>query len=271
MTNDPRSAFYRSPFYPPYFRTVRALQRGRQWLVDLGPRLAERAGGHPPLPSPRLMHFVTGTTELNWFLLSGRQGALSIEAILQKNKLPLQNFTAVLDFGCGIGRVIRHFDRVRGPRFFGCDYNPELITWCQHNLKFGQFQVNPLEGRLNYADGQFDLIYALSVFTHLTLPQQDFWMRELGRVLRPGGCLLFSVHGDYYLRDLNPEQQAAFQAGERLVFGGDQAGTNICTTYHSPAAVRQHLAPGWEVLDFVPEGALGNPKQDYWLLRKPAA
>ncbi len=269
MTNDPRSGFYRSQFYGPYVRTVRALQSARQWFFDLGPRLAERAGGHPPVPSPRLMHFVTGTTDLNWFLLSGRQGALSIEAILQKNKLALKDFKAVLDFGGGIGRVIRHFDHLRGPQFFGCDYNPELIAWCRQNLKFAQFQVNALEGRLNYADGQFDLIYALSVFTHLTLPQQDFWMQELGRILRPGGYLLISVHGDYYLRDLTPEQQTAYQAGERLVFGGDQAGTNICTTYHSPAAVRRHLAVGYTIVDFVAEGALGNPKQDYWLLRKP--
>lgn len=269
MTNDPRSAFYRSPLYAPYVRAVRAFQAWRHAAYEASLAARERLGGHPPVPSPRLTHFVTGTTELNWFLHSGRRGALSLEAMLVRNKLALKDFTAVLDFGCGIGRVIRHFHRVRGPRFYGCDYNPELIAWCQAHLKFAQFAVNPLEGRLAYADGQFDLIYALSVFTHLTLPQQDFWMQELGRVLRPGGCLLLSTHGEHYLKDLTPEQRAAFHVGERLVFGGDQAGTNICTTYHSPAAVRQHLAAGYTVVDFVAEGALDNPAQDLWLLRRP--
>jgi hypothetical protein len=44
----------------------------------------------------------------------------------------------------------------------------------------------------------------------------------------------------------------------------------VCATYHPPAFVRDHLAAGYRVVDFVPEGAKGNPWQDYWLLRKPA-
>ena len=38
---------------------------------------------------------------------------------------------AVLDFGCGCGRVMRRWADVSGPAFFGSDYNPNLINWCR--------------------------------------------------------------------------------------------------------------------------------------------
>ena len=79
---------------------------------------------------------------------------------------------AILDFGCGVGRVTRHFRSTCQAQLFGTDINESLINWCQQNLKFGQFQVNPLTGKLAYEDQQFDMIYALSVFTHLSLARR---------------------------------------------------------------------------------------------------
>ena len=49
---------------------------------------------------------------------------------------------------------------------------------------------------------------------------------------------------------------------------GDRPGSNVCGAYHSEAYVRERLSEGFEVVDFVEEGALGNPWQDLWLLRK---
>jgi hypothetical protein len=39
---------------------------------------------------------------------------------------------------------------------------------------------------MDYANEQFDLIYAISVFTHLTEDLQHSWLNELGRVKRGG-------------------------------------------------------------------------------------
>ena len=57
-------------------------------------------------------------------------------------------------------------------------------------------------------------------------------------------------------------------AGEVVVRRGTTAGSNWCTVFHPERFVRERLADGLAVVDFVPEGARGNPRQDLSLLRK---
>src|SRR5207249_11472819 len=103
----------------------------------------------------------------------------------------------------------------RGPALYGSDYNPDLISWCQGHLTFAQFQVNAIDRPLAYAPASFDLVYALSVFTHLSEPLQRFWIDEMARVIKPGGHLFLTVHGASYLPQLSPDEQSQFQFGDR--------------------------------------------------------
>jgi SAM-dependent methyltransferase len=264
----------RTPLYPVYLRFAPsardARDRSRRRLAEWGRALRGQAPLPPLLPPPSLFFLVTGTTDVDWFVNSGRMGAESIGAILEKNGLSIARMGAILDFGCGVGRVLRHWSDVQGPVLHGTDYNPELIRWCQRNLRFARYNVNALTGPLSYASGTFDFIYALSVFTHLTPEQQDEWMAELRRILKPRGHLLISVSGEHHVHMLSGADLAAYRAGHRVTIHGEHAGTNTCATYHPPSSVRGQLAAEFEVVDFVEEGAKGNPWQDYWLLRKPA-
>ena len=54
-----------------------------------------------------------------------------------------------------------------------------------------------------------------------------------------------------------------------MVVKPDRAGENICVAFHPEKYVRDELARGWEFVDFVEQGAAGNPLQDVYLLRKP--
>jgi SAM-dependent methyltransferase len=146
--------------------------------------------------------------------------------------------------------------------------SPEAVEWCRANLPFARFELNALAPPLPFADAEFELTYALSVFTHLPVELQESWMTELARVTRPGGLLLLSTHGGAYAGRLSADERARFDRGEVVVRWGDAAGTNLCTAYHPPAWVRERLARAFEPLEFAAEGAKGNPRQDLFVFRK---
>jgi SAM-dependent methyltransferase len=249
-------------------RLTRLSHRAGQELRGLPIRAACRGTGLP-IPPGRLIHLVAGTTDAHWFLASGAMAAESIRRTLERNGRDIESFRSVLDFGCGVGRVIRHWHHLTATRLHGTDYNPRLVSWCRKALTFAQFEVNALDRPLPYADASFDLVYALSVFTHLSEPLQHRWIAELARVLAPGGYLLITTHGEHYLDQLSPHHQADFRAGRLVVLQSDREGTNDCAAFHPESYIRATLAPPFEVLDFAPEAAWGNPRQDVTLMRKP--
>jgi SAM-dependent methyltransferase len=249
-----------------FVRGVRAVELEKH----LRARLARRNGA-PPLPGPARMFSVAGTADVDWFLSSGRAGADSIAQTLSAAGAELAELRSILDFGCGCGRVLRHFAPLAaapdGPRLVGSDLNRRSVRWCRRHLPFAEFTVNPLAPPLPFEDARFELVYALSVFTHMPPALQQRWMAELRRVLEPGGWLMMTTHGESYLSHLSPAEQARFRAGETVVRYEDVAGSNLCGAYHPPAVVAE-LARGFEVICHQPEGAHGNPHQDLFLLRR---
>ncbi len=116
----------------------------------------------------------------------------------------LKDFDRILDFGCGVGRLLQalHLARRPGQELFGCDVNEACATWCRENLDFADVRHTALEPPLPYPEQSFDLVVAISVFTHLSRPLQVAWARELMRVLRPGGVALITTCGLGTLADV---------------------------------------------------------------------
>ncbi|MDX6514871.1 MAG: hypothetical protein QOH73_537 [Gaiellaceae bacterium] len=251
----------------PAWRFVEAFRSWRGRGLEQGVRIAPDG---LPLPPTRLIVLVAGTPEPEWFLESGALAARSIRSALGKAGAELERMGAVLDFGCGCGRVLRHWAHLDGPEIWGTDYNERLVDWSRENLPFAHVGRNELEPPLPLEDEQFDLVYGLSVFTHLPERLQHAWMAELRRVVRPGGFILFTAHGRRYVDRLDEEERERFLAGDLVVRWDRVAGTNLCAAYHPQSWVQESLARELELVEFVPEGARGNPHQDLYLLRRPA-
>lgn len=145
----------------------------------------------------------------DWYFSSGYQEAWAILSVVGEQGFDISSLSSVLEFGCGSSRVLRHFRNISGLRVVGTDANPRPIAWGRQNLPGIEFFENGLEPPLSFAGNSFDLIYALSVFTHIPLEWQTAWLQELERVLRPGGYLLCTVHGNNYLSQLNQQELAA--------------------------------------------------------------
>jgi SAM-dependent methyltransferase len=227
-----------------------------------------------PIPPPDLHALVSGNpdSDVTDLFVKGRLCADWLVRLLEKNRHDLDTFRAVLDFGCGCGRVLRHFHFLKNARLCGTDYNPMLIDWCRRNLPFAEFKVNHLQPPLDYDDGEFDLVYAYSVFTHLPEALQDSWMKELGRILAIGTFLLISTHGERYTAHLSPAARERFQRGDLIVTNASRAGQNACTTYHPFVYVRDRLAKGFEIVEYVPghivNAGMETIEQDVYLLKK---
>jgi SAM-dependent methyltransferase len=222
-----------------------------------------------PVPPARLRVRVGPSFgDVETFLASGRQHAHLVRALVEQQGTVLEQTAPVLDFGCGVGRVARHWDGV-DLDLHGCDVNRALVDWCRSKLPFGRFEVNGLAPPLPYADDAFGLAYAFSVFTHLPEDLQHRWMAEFRRVLRPGGYLLFSTLGDYYvsLDRLRPDERERFERGELVVLFEEHAGENFCSAYHPRSYVERTLADGFEVVGHEP--GTHAEQHDMHLLRVP--
>jgi SAM-dependent methyltransferase len=234
--------------------------RSYERLVALRPGSIAPTDG-PVLPPRRLMVRVAGTPDPDWFLRSGRAAYDAIAA-----HVDLGATSAVLDFGGGGGRVTRYFHYFDG-ELAGSDVSRDAVDWCRTNLR-GRFEVNGIAPPLAFEDETFDLVYALSVFTHLTADLQLAWRDEVRRVLRPGGRLLLTTHGRSYAPRLDADERARFEAGELVVRWGEVVGSNLCSAYHPERYLRDTFADGFAFLELEPEGARGNPTQDLVLLQK---
>lgn len=219
------------------------------------------------IPPTKLIYQVAGSYEINWFLEAGRYAADTIVEVLAKNNYKLNEMDKVLDFGCGCGRVLRYWKDIDTTEFFGTDYNPELIQWARNNLPFCDFSTNKLDPPLAYPDNSFDLIYTLSVFTHLNEDQQNAWLVELKRILKPGGLLFVTLHGDYYQDQLEGTDKQDYVEGKFVVVNTSVAGSNFCGAYHPKTYVKNSFSEGFRILDHIEQGARGNPSQDVYLLK----
>jgi trans-aconitate methyltransferase len=221
-----------------------------------------------PMPPDSLL-FETGSLHYHSYQNSGQEAALEIKSLCKifRNSPTL----AILDWGCGTGRVTRHLpDYFPEAKITGADVNPSCIQWLQNNMQ----GIDWIQSSTNLSDetisAQYDLIIALSVLTHLPANEQANWLNQLHGLLQPQGLVWLSTHGKTYLHQLTHHQKKQLSEQGILTLGADKKGSRQMRTYHTYAGMQSLLSSDWEIVMYYDgqkfPGILGG--QDAWLLKK---
>lgn len=252
-----------------------ARYRRQDFLADL----RERFGGAEglPLPPAALRHRVGPNSSRAEFL---HVGALCADDLMkvyaQLGRSPAAD-RRWLDFGCGCGRVARHLIGSQAPArlgghdlaYTGVDVDRRQIAWAAGHLP-GRFAVIPSSPPTAFTSDSFDVIFTISVFTHLDEGPQEAWLSELSRLLRPGGLLLATTHAPEIARTSPGVTATELERLERtgFLFRPSVGPFNEQSAFHSPAYLQTIWSRQLDLRGFFPR-ALGS-FQDISAWEKPA-
>jgi SAM-dependent methyltransferase len=160
----------------------------------------------------------------------------------------------VLDFGSGAGRTLRHFAaEAETAEFWGCDIDGPSIEWLQEHLcpPFRAWQMISIPP-LALEHESFDLIYAISVFTHLA-DNSTPWLLELHRTLKPGGLLIATFMGRWTSEWFAKEPWVEDRVGRNVLFHHRDWDAGGPAVLISEWWLREHWGRAFEVVHIVPE------------------
>jgi len=156
-------------------------------------------------PPAHLQERVGGASD---FQSVGTQLASLIMTCVSKYK-PVKTAHRILDWGCGCGRVTREMMKFVPPATLtGCDIDTEAIAWNKTHIPGPMFDhIDPYPPTA-YSTDAFDLIYGISVMTHLDEQSQLSWLEELSRISSAGGIVALSVIGENLRKTNMPPELA---------------------------------------------------------------
>lgn len=153
--------------------------------------------------------------------------------------LPESAYETIFDFGCGCGRIARQLlqQQPRPTKYVGVDIHRGMVEWCQTNLSIvdsnfefhhhdvyarghGSDNTRRLTAPFEVNDSAFSLVTAWSVFTHIYQNQTAHYLREIARIMRPGGKLVST----WFLFD--KREFPMMQASQNTLFINEISPTN---------------------------------------------
>jgi SAM-dependent methyltransferase len=166
----------------------------------------------------------------------------------------------VLDFGCGAGRVLRQFaDCADMADLHGCDIHGPSIAWMNDNLgKYLKGVTCQEQPGLPFENDTFALIYAVSVFTHLT-EFSTAWLVELRRTLAPDGYLMVTILDGGWIRELAGEDWDENRIGFNALLPGNPWGVGGPIVFMSRWWIEAHWGRAFNIIEIRPgvEGGQG--------------
>jgi SAM-dependent methyltransferase len=242
----------------------------------------EQATGLSAVMPPADVHAMTHAIEATGGSLY--YGDLVVESLASAGT-PLEPGHRVLDFGCSSGRVSRVLKAYEPEAdYTGCDPNAPAIEWAAENLPGIRFFVSPLIPPLELEPESYDVVFAISIWSHFNEQRGRAWLDDMCRVLKPDGSLLLTTQGfaavrgffertqtvsnHYFLRRV---VQSLYVEGFQFfsVFEGDDWGVPADgwgMAFMTPEWLLAQTTPAWRTLLYRAGAVEGS--QDLFVLQK---
>lgn len=216
------------------------------------------------------------------YLIGGITTFAQIESILRIFfEKGLSDFRRIVDWGVGCGRIIRHFyesTQILGFNInnnwelLGVDIDPVNIAWCKTNFsEFACFDLLPLTG-FDIESGSVDLVYGISVFTHLSEYEQHRWLSEIKRITRKGSAIVLTTHGEgIFYRECS---NIALPFADKFDFFDGIPDAAIGTdrdkyyraSYHSQRYIKEYWSKYFRLISILPQA--NAFRQDFVVLER---
>ncbi|MDF1486396.1 class I SAM-dependent methyltransferase [Ramlibacter sp. H39-3-26] len=155
-------------------------------------------------PADDIFRFFAGHASCSYpirdYLADGWRTLSELMLLLERVDRPLAKVGRFLEFASGHGRFTRHLVKAIGAqRVVVSDVVEDAVRFSTE--RFGVHGV--LSAREPAAvrwPGAFDVVFVLSLFSHLPEWTWAAWLRRLYEAVAPGGVLVFTTHGEYAAR-----------------------------------------------------------------------
>ena len=193
-----------------------------------------------------------------------RSGVDNLDRTLEPFGIDFTGTERVLEIGCGIGRITRAIAS-RASSVVGVDVADAMIDRARAELADvanAEFVLGNGRDLSGLPDAGFDAVYSFIVFQHIPDPAVTYgYIREIGRVLRPGGWTVFQVseRPDVHTAEGHPDDRS-LRVRLRRRLGRAPAGT-YAPQWLGSAVDRAHLLGALQAGGLTLEKSVGDGTQ----------
>jgi 2-polyprenyl-3-methyl-5-hydroxy-6-metoxy-1,4-benzoquinol methylase len=175
------------------------------------------------------------------YLSDGWRTLSELMILLEQAEQPLLKIHSVLEFAAGFGRFTRHLVKALPSRISCTDVLPGSTDFLKQQFGVDAFESFHDPTLINTND-KYELVFVLSMFTHLPIHMWRPWLTLLGNMVQPGGLLVFSVHNEAVAkaREIVFDGQGTcfIASSESPLIDGDRYGTTYTTRQFVEACIQ---------------------------------
>ena len=204
------------------------------------------------------------------YLADGWRTMSELVLLLEAVDHPLLKTRSVLEFASGHGRFTRHLVKALGAdRVVVSDVVADAVAFARETFGVAGFVSAPVPEAVQWSR-QHDLVFVLSLFSHLPHATWARWLSRLYDMVAPGGVLVFTTHGAEAVRKqgvvLDGNGYFFAPSSESSAIDGQEYGTTFTSEAYVRSRIAAHL-PGAQLLRFAPRQFWHH--QDAYVVKKP--